>query len=591
MAIKITKQLATMEDLAIGIGTVVQERNGVPLTLNKISFSSTTPNIASMQTTQATVGTTIQTLGYYSAGDGGSNTYEIVAGGTGTADGGSFIQLNNGLQAKGLFNEGVFADQFGLRGDGVTNDGPKATNAAAFGATVTFNSSKSYLLQNFQLPGKDSIIDFNNAEIIVNGADCVIFYALTDIAQFNIVHKIINGRFLIETNHTAIKAHNVWQPGVRLPPIISNNEFYVAWSVTAVDSIISLQGLNSVNIKDNSFLGGPERLTNNIYGVVVVLGDDFNTSVMNCVIEQNTFTRIGFPIYFHDRTLLTGGRVEGTSIQNNTFVLCRECVRLNIGLSDRIQNNLFSQIFVGIDITTSNSVISGNQFESTYNYGLIVRGTSQSFFERNTVVGNNFKHNTAETTVANPCCILITAATAEKVRFSDFSNNVFYSVNNNTIDAVIFEIGSNNIVGLNFSGCQFLNFDNAFSSDTSTEGLIRRFTGSTFLFGTNRLFDDPDVFSNETNPTYGSWDHGVFGGVLDARGVDVISCLGTSDITGLHFPEVKGKRVLIINKSSGGRTLVHSSTFVLVGAVDRTLGPDRSIEMVKHFTQWLEVGS
>ena len=548
-------------------------------------------SVAAMVAIDAPIGAAIQTLGYYSAGDGGGNTYQVVAGGTGTADGGSFIDLDNGLQARGLFNGGVFADQFGLVGDGSTNDGPRATLAAAFSTSVTFNSSKSYLLQSFQLPGRDSIIDFNGAEIIVNGADCVIFYALADIAQFNIVYKIINGRFLIETNHKAIKAHNVWQAGVRLPPIISNNEFYVAWSVTVVDSIISLQGLNSVNIKDNSFLAGPNRLTNDIYGVVVVLGDDLNTSVMNCVIEQNTFTRIGFPIYFSDRTLMVGGRVEGTSVQSNTFVLCRECVRINIGLSDRIQNNLFTQIFVGVDITTSNSVISGNQFESVYNYGLIARGTSRSFFERNTVVGNNFKHNTVETTVANPCCILITAATAEKVRFSDFSNNVFYSVNNNTIDAVIFEIGSNAIVGLNFSGCQFLNFDNAFSSDTSTEEQIRRFIGSTFLFGTNRLFDDPDVFSNETRPTYGSWGHGTFGGDLDARGIDVISCLGTSDITGLHFPEVEGKRVLIINKSGGGRTLVHSSTFVLVGFVDRTLGPNRSIEMVKHFTQWLEVGS
>ena len=38
MTIKITKQLATMEDLAIGTGTVVQERNGVPLTLTKIDL-------------------------------------------------------------------------------------------------------------------------------------------------------------------------------------------------------------------------------------------------------------------------------------------------------------------------------------------------------------------------------------------------------------------------------------------------------------------------------------------------------------------------------------------------------------------------
>ena len=42
MTIKITKQLATVEDLAIGTGTVVQERNGVNLTLTKIDFITKT---------------------------------------------------------------------------------------------------------------------------------------------------------------------------------------------------------------------------------------------------------------------------------------------------------------------------------------------------------------------------------------------------------------------------------------------------------------------------------------------------------------------------------------------------------------------
>lgn len=40
MTIKITKQLATMEDLAIGAGTVLQTRNGVQLTLTKIDMAT-----------------------------------------------------------------------------------------------------------------------------------------------------------------------------------------------------------------------------------------------------------------------------------------------------------------------------------------------------------------------------------------------------------------------------------------------------------------------------------------------------------------------------------------------------------------------
>ena len=127
MTIKITKQLATMEDLAIGTGTVVQERNGVPLTLTKIDlitrsdFVIRVTSVAAMQALTTVVGAAIQTLGYYSLGDGGGNIYEVVVGGTGTDDGGSFIDLDNGLQAKSLAKI-VMIRQFGAKGDGVTDD-------------------------------------------------------------------------------------------------------------------------------------------------------------------------------------------------------------------------------------------------------------------------------------------------------------------------------------------------------------------------------------------------------------------------------------------------------------------------------------
>lgn len=69
-----------------------------------------------------------RTLGYYAPGDGGGNDYEIVAGGTGTADGGSFIDLDNGLQARGLFGAGLLnVKQWGADGSG--SDSTKDTSA------------------------------------------------------------------------------------------------------------------------------------------------------------------------------------------------------------------------------------------------------------------------------------------------------------------------------------------------------------------------------------------------------------------------------------------------------------------------------
>lgn len=64
------------------------------------------------------IGQKVRTLGYYSAGDGGGNDYEIVAAASGTADGGSYIDLST-HQAKGLFNDSVInIKKFGAVADG-----------------------------------------------------------------------------------------------------------------------------------------------------------------------------------------------------------------------------------------------------------------------------------------------------------------------------------------------------------------------------------------------------------------------------------------------------------------------------------------
>lgn len=81
--------------------------------------------------TDLSIGKVVRTSGYYTPGDGGGNDYEIVAAGTGTDDGGSFIDLSgSGLQAKGLFPYGGSLEQFG-GGDGKDSTS-SLKNAIAF---------------------------------------------------------------------------------------------------------------------------------------------------------------------------------------------------------------------------------------------------------------------------------------------------------------------------------------------------------------------------------------------------------------------------------------------------------------------------
>lgn len=69
------------------------------------------------------------TAGYYDAGDGGAAHYTVVAANSGQADGGSLIELANGLQAKLLPWRSVGYRQFGAVGDGVNDDGVQIKRA------------------------------------------------------------------------------------------------------------------------------------------------------------------------------------------------------------------------------------------------------------------------------------------------------------------------------------------------------------------------------------------------------------------------------------------------------------------------------
>jgi hypothetical protein len=79
------------------------------------------------------VGIYARTAGYFVAGDGGGSDYQIVAGGTGTADDAFFINLNNGNQAKLLLPdpEHMTVRQLGVVGGPIGTDYASLPNDSA----------------------------------------------------------------------------------------------------------------------------------------------------------------------------------------------------------------------------------------------------------------------------------------------------------------------------------------------------------------------------------------------------------------------------------------------------------------------------
>ncbi len=83
------------------------------------------------------IGQRVMALGNQSPGDGGGNLFEIVAAGTGTEDGGSYINLTGITgQAKGLFPDGVYFKQFGATGLGIADDQPAIQACIDYMASV-----------------------------------------------------------------------------------------------------------------------------------------------------------------------------------------------------------------------------------------------------------------------------------------------------------------------------------------------------------------------------------------------------------------------------------------------------------------------
>lgn len=139
-------------------------------------------NVADMKAAEGlTVGIKCRTLGYYSPGDGGGCDYEIVAAGSGTDDGGSYIDLTgSGLQAKGLFGESASVTQFGAIGDGVTDDWPaisaafqhsRAAKAKITAPAETYSISQSLDISGIDFEGRSKNFAGNDGTKFVFGGD------------------------------------------------------------------------------------------------------------------------------------------------------------------------------------------------------------------------------------------------------------------------------------------------------------------------------------------------------------------------------------------------------------------------------------
>jgi hypothetical protein len=158
---------------ATGYSSLKQELASSDADKGALLVKRATVNVASvadLKASPATLGTIIETRGYYSSDDGGANKYIVVPAATGTDDGGSYIDMDSGLQAKGLFQSNVSAEQFGAVGDGVANDTLAFESLSLFsnGRMIVLRGGATYLVDSVSFPANCTLIT-NGAKFVFSG--------------------------------------------------------------------------------------------------------------------------------------------------------------------------------------------------------------------------------------------------------------------------------------------------------------------------------------------------------------------------------------------------------------------------------------
>ena len=284
----------------------------------------------------------------------------------------------------------ISVEDFGAVGDGVTDD--SAAIQAAFDNTDSIYFPRTYYIAStLNLPNKNmSLFGDGRISKIIGSVSPLVRY---DPNFTSAAANIYNLGFEATADNTSIEMHGTWTADGKVGPTIRGCYFYNSSATTTTAKCISFSGVWNANIQENSFRGrgsgGAPTSGIGGYGIFIALGNDFNTSVMNLNISNNQFLTLGFPYWCSNRTLQTGGRVEGVSITNNTFVAGNTAIVSHKSLATMINANLISDYDVGIELNGDFSFVVGNNTEVDGKSSSIkLVALSDSILERGVISGN-----------------------------------------------------------------------------------------------------------------------------------------------------------------------------------------------------------
>jgi hypothetical protein len=409
--------------------------------------------------TDLVVGDWCITLGYNSIGDNGGNQYDVVAAATGTADGGSYINLST-HQAEALFPYGVhLVDQWGAVGDSVTDDTTAIQAALNYAGEISLSPGKAYLItstiniqSNTELDGQGSTIRYSGTAgkpILVNQKTNVKIFNLTLDGQSDTWTTALNyGIGLSQSTDVWIHNCEILEclgAGIEMIDLAAESD-----RLWITDNYIH-------NIGTASHPGGVSYA----YGNGIALVD-----CKNVVVRGNIIHDIYGVAAINSEGNLSNNIIIDGNIIFNTIFKAVGIQTFSSGPVERqvITNNILYDL--NLDVTTNdarpaircrwgeNIIVSGNIIENGNGFGILGENVVESFICDNNIVrhmehGIQIKGAGKHVKVTNNSVVANSANTTDDCKF-------YIESDSSTAGSMI--VTGNNIEGSQNEAFEFVNF-------------------------------------------------------------------------------------------------------------------------------------
>jgi hypothetical protein len=293
-------------------------------------FNSVSQMIAE---TSLVIGDRVAVRGYYQGNDGGGNIFEVVAAGTGTDDGGAFLDLTgSGLQAKGLFPEGHRLEHWGVVKDGVSNDAAKISAAVDWCSANDVKSLKAaqsngaYAISgNIQLK-KNVHLDFGYNKMV----------PLTDNAGFTLAQY-----GAVENLYWDAESLPTWQG----PLLLAND--------TTDSSITTYPRIRNVTC-----VGHKDTVTSLVNGIMISLDATAGTRVTGVRASGLYASNLECAVEFKPSVDSLSGWVNSNHIEFDMIYNCNKCFSMSRLVSEHAVDNNYIKATYQTGPTAQSPVLS-----------------------------------------------------------------------------------------------------------------------------------------------------------------------------------------------------------------------------------------